>query len=88
MREKKFGDPPTPPKKSILAVLKAKGHKGLSWGLEILHGLLTHRNIRIPMKKNFGDPPYPPKKGHFGRTKGPKARFEGRRHVLKAEGPF
>ena len=31
--------------------------KGLSWDFKFLHGLLTHKNKKIPMKKNFGDPP-------------------------------
>jgi hypothetical protein len=31
-----------------------------SYGFEILHGLLSHKNIRIPINnKKFGDPPYP-----------------------------
>jgi hypothetical protein len=34
--------------------------KGLSWGSKTLHGLLTHKNIRIPIKKNnSGTPPTP-----------------------------
>ena len=36
--------------------------KGLCYNFEILHGLLTNKIIRIPMKKNFGDPPSPLKK--------------------------
>ena len=27
----------------------------------ILHGVLTQKSIRTPIKKKIGDPPYPPK---------------------------
>ena len=33
--------------------------KEVSYGFEILHGLLSNKNIRIPTQKNVGDPPYP-----------------------------
>ena len=35
-----------------------------------LHGFLTIKNIRIPIKKNVGDPPYPTHYVIFGRTSG------------------
>ena len=44
--------------------------KGLCCSFEILQGLLSNKNIRIPMKINFGDPPPRPlQKADFGRTK-------------------
>ena len=77
--EKNFGDPPYPPKKAYFGRTKAKmgrfSQKGLCYSFEILHGLLTHKNNRIPMKKNFGDPPYPPKKAYFGRTRAKMGRY-------------
>ena len=39
-------------------------------GFKILHGLLSHKNIRIPIKKIIGDPPSPPHYAIFVRTKG------------------
>jgi hypothetical protein len=30
--------------------------KEVSYGFEILHGLLSNKNIRIPTKKNWGPP--------------------------------
>jgi hypothetical protein len=30
-----------------------------SYGFEIFHGLLSHKNIRIPIKKTLGTPPTP-----------------------------
>ena len=62
MKKKKFGDPPTPLKKPILVAQKTKmicfSQKGLWYSFEILHGLLSNKNIRNPMKKYFGEPPY------------------------------
>ena len=43
--------------------------EGFIWGFEILHGLLTHKNIRIPIKK-YGHPPFPLQYANFGRTRG------------------
>ena len=44
--------------------------KGLCYSFDILQGLLSNKNIRIPMReKNFGDPPKPPKIAVFGWTK-------------------
>ena len=37
-----------------------KPHKGLSSGSEILHGLLSNTNIKIPIKKKSRGPPLPP----------------------------
>ena len=36
-----------------------KPQKGMSQGFETLHGLLTDKNIRIPLKNNFRNPPTP-----------------------------
>ena len=61
MREKILGDPPLPPKKADFGRGKAEmgrfSKKGLCYSFENLQGLLSNKNIRIPMKKNFGDPP-------------------------------
>ena len=59
MKKKKFGDPP---KKADFGCLKAKmgcfSEKGLCYSFEILQGVLSNKNMKIPMKKkNFGDPP-------------------------------
>jgi hypothetical protein len=37
---------------------------------EILHRLLSNKNIRIPTKKKFRDPPYTPHYAIFGRKRG------------------
>ena len=51
-------------------------HKGVWQDFDFLHGLLTHKNMSILMKKKkFGDPPQPPKKADFGRTKAKMGRF-------------
>ena len=64
MKKKKFGDPPEPPKKADLGRTKAEmgcfSQKGLSNSFEILHGLLSNKNIRFPMKNNFRGPPLAP----------------------------
>ena len=50
--------------------------KGLGYIFGILRGLLSHKNMKIPMgEKNFVDPPYPPKNADFGRTKAKMGRF-------------
>ena len=77
------GTPPTPLKKPILGRTKAKmgrfSQKGLCYNFEILHGLLTNKNIRILMKKkDFWDPPSPPKKPILGGKK-PKWAVSPRR---------
>ena len=43
--------------------------EGVVVGSEILRGLLTHKNIRISIKKNIRGPPLPPHYAIFGRTK-------------------
>ena len=60
--EKKIGEPPYPPKKADFGCTKAKmgcfSQKGLWYSFEILHGLLTNQNIRIPVReKKFQGPP-------------------------------
>ena len=67
MRRKKIGDPPTPLKKANFGRLKANmgrfSQKGLCYSFEILQGLLSNKNMKIPMrKKNSGTPPTPLKK--------------------------
>jgi hypothetical protein len=42
--------------------------KEVSYGFEILHGLLSNKHIRIPTKKKLGDPPLPSDYGIFGGT--------------------
>ena len=58
--KKKFRGPPYPPKKADFGCLKAKmgrfSQKGLCYSFEILQGLLSNKNMKIPMKKKFGDP--------------------------------
>jgi hypothetical protein len=39
-------------------------------GFEILYGLLSDKNIRIPIKKKLWGPPLPPHYDIFGRTRG------------------
>ena len=70
----KFWGPPYPPKKADFGRTTAKmgyfSQKGLCYSFDILQGLLSNKNIRIPMReKNFGGPPYPLIKADFGRTK-------------------
>jgi hypothetical protein len=84
MREKNFGDPPYPPKMAYFARTKAKMcrfcEKGLCYSFEILHGLLSNKNRRIPIKKKIRGPPLPPKITLFLPENGEKAdfdRFEG-----------
>ena len=83
-REKNSGTPPTPLKRVIWG--EQNGPKarfwaeGPFWSFEILHGLLTHKNIRIPMKKKHLGTPLPPlKRVILGEQK-------GWRRVLKAKG--
>ena len=41
-----------------------------------LHGLLTNKNIRIPINnKKVGDPPYPPHYHIFGGTRGVNSKI-------------
>ena len=61
---KKFRGPPYPPKKADFGCLKAKigrfSQKGLYYSFEILQGLLSNKNVKIPMRENnFGYPPAP-----------------------------
>ena len=60
----KFRGPPYPPKKADFGRTKAKmgrfSQKGLCYSFEILQGLLSNKNIKIPIKKNFRGPPQPP----------------------------
>jgi hypothetical protein len=42
--------------------------KEVSYGFEILHGLLSNKNSRIPTKKKLGGPPLPSDYGIFGGT--------------------
>ena len=61
MREKKFGDPPYPPKEADFGRTKAEmgcfSQKDLCYNFGIFHGLLSNKNMKIAMKKNFRDPP-------------------------------
>ena len=80
---KKIGDPSYPPKKAEFGRTKAKmvrfSQKGLYYSFGILHGLLTHKNNRIPMReKKFGNPPTPLKKPVLGGQK-PKWAVSPRR---------
>ena len=38
-------------------------------GFKFLHGLLSHKNMKILKKFFFGDPPLHPQKNEFGQTK-------------------
>jgi len=64
IKKKKFGDPPYPPKKADFGRTKAKigrfSQKGLCYSFEILQGLLTNKNIRIPMENKFWGLPLAP----------------------------
>ena len=68
--KKKFGGPPYPPKKADFGCLKAKigrfSKKGLCYSFEIFQGLLSNKNIKIPMEKKFRGPPTPLKKPILG----------------------
>ena len=61
---------PLPLKRPILGRQKGKWAVGFCYGFEILHGLLTNKIIRIPIKNYFGDPPTPSKKPILGEQKG------------------
>ena len=47
-----------------------KTPEGVVIGIQNFAGLLTPKNIRIPIKKNIGGPPYPPHYAIFECTKG------------------
>ena len=59
--KKKWGTPLAPLKKADFGRIKAKmshfSQKGLFDSFEILHELLSIKNIRNPMKKIFGGSP-------------------------------
>ena len=47
-----------------------------SQDFKFLHGLLSHKNRKIPMKKKqIGDPPQPTEKANLGRTKAKMGHF-------------
>ena len=81
--ENKFRGPPYPPKKANFGRLKAQmgrfSQKGLCYSYEILQGLISNKNIRIPIKKNFGDPPSPPQKKPIWGEQTPKWAVSRRR---------
>ena len=60
----KFWGPPRPPKKADFGRTKAEmgyfSQKGLFYSFEILHELLSNKNIRNPKKKIFGESPLHP----------------------------
>ena len=62
--KKNFGDPPYPPKKADFGRTNAKmgrfSQKGLCYSFEILQGIQSNKNIRIPMENKFRGPPLPP----------------------------
>ena len=62
--KKTIGGHPSPPKKADFGRTKAKigrfSQKVLCYSFEILQGLLSNKNIRIPMKIKFRGPPLPP----------------------------
>ena len=82
MREKNFGDPPQPPKKADLGRTKAGmgrcSQKGLCYSFKILHGLLSYKNIRIPMKKRLA-----PQKSGFWADKSQNGLFFPEGFVLQ-----
>ena len=84
--KKHFGDPPYPPKKAYFGRTKAKigrfSQKGLCYNFEILHGLLTNKNIRIPMRKNSGTP-LAPQKSRFWADKSRNGPFLPEGFVLQ-----
>ena len=82
-----FGDPPNPPKKADLGRTKAKmgrfSQKGLCYSFEILQGLLSNKNIRIPMKIKFRGPPQAPQKSRFWADKSRNGLFLPEGFVLQ-----
>ena len=54
----KFQGPPQAPQKSRFGADKSQ--KGLFYSFEILHELLSNKNIRNPKKNIFGETPYTP----------------------------
>ena len=60
----KFRGPPQAPQKADLGWTKAEmgyfSQKGLFYSFEILHELLSNKNIRNPKKKIFGESPLHP----------------------------
>ena len=83
MKKKSLGTPTSPPKKADFGRKKAEmgrfSKKGLCYSFENLQGLLSNKNIRIPMRKKIsGTPPSPPKKPILGGQK-PKWAVSPRR---------
>ena len=70
---KKYLGTPLAPKKAYFGRTKAKvgcfSEKGLCYSIKILQGLLSNKNMRIPMKFFFRGLPLAPLKADFGRTK-------------------
>ena len=64
MKKKISGTPPSPLKKPILGGQKPKWadspRKGVSQDFNFLHGDLTHKKPKIPMKKKIGGAPLAP----------------------------
>ena len=73
-----LGTPPTPLKKQILGRQKGKWAVGFWYGFETLHGLLTNKNMRIPMKNR--------QKADFGWTKGEMGCYRGPKHQIMVGG--
>ena len=71
---KKFWGPPQPSKIAVFGWTKAEmgcfSQKGLCYSFEILQGLLSNKNIKIPMKKIFGGFPLYPQSTLFWPEKG------------------
>ena len=79
MRKTISGTPPKPPKKAHFGWTKAEigrfSQKGLFYSFEMLQGLLSNKNIRIPMKITFRGPPQAPKISRFWADKSRNGLF-------------
>ena len=84
---KKFRGPTYPPKKADFGYLKAKicrfSQKGLYYSFEILQGLLSNKNMKIPMKIKFRGPPLAPTKSRFWADKSRNGPFLSEGFVLQ-----
>ena len=56
MREKNFVDPPYPPYFGrTIDKIGCFSQKGLRYSFEILHGVVSNKNMKIPMEMGVGE---------------------------------
>ena len=81
------GPPQAPPQKADFGQKKAEmgrfSKKGLCYSFEILQGLLSNKNIMIPMEKKFRGHPLAPQKSRFWAEKSQNGLFLPEGFVLK-----